>query len=145
MESTFYLEQLLSCLCFSIEPLLSADGFSWSGLSVLSGHQRHEASQMRQRRAEQRGFHERSWRSNHGLRKHSRWAATTPPGSPPTVFIGQPSTFQVSPDIQAPWLKIKFLSPKYASQYVITCYHSSIISWRLSLFQFVYYFDKKFK
>lgn len=90
-----------------------------------------------------RDFHWRLQWFKDGLRKSNPginlWlvlAATTPPGSSTTAFIGQGSTSLILPDIQTPWLNIKFLFPKYVSQYPITCYHSTIISWRLSLFWF---------
>lgn len=96
------------------------------------------------RATEQTDFYGGSWQSNNSWRMSNPGrnlqllrAATAPPGSPSTAFISQGSTSLISPDIQALWLNIKFLSPKYVNQYVITHYHSSIISWHPSLFRFV--------
>lgn len=153
-KSTFYLKQLFSCLRISTELCWASKISAGVAFWCQSDTRKTESPNEKLREQQSKDFLSRLQWFNEGLRKNnparSLWlvlAATTPPGSSTTAFISRGSTSLIFPDIQTPWLNIKFLFPKYVSQYPITCYHSSIISWRLSLFWFFffYYFDKKFK
>lgn len=144
-KSTFYLKQLFSCLQFSTE--LCWVSMISDGVTFWCQSDTRKTEPPKQKLGEQqsRDFHWRLQWFNDGLRKSNPggnlWlvlAAATPPGSSTTAFISWGSTSLILPDIQTPWLNIKFLFPKYVSQYPITCYHSSIISWRLLSFGFFF-------
>lgn len=142
-KSTFYLKQLFSCLHISTELCWASMISAGVGFRCQSDTRKTQSPNEKLREQQSRYFHMRLQWFNEGLRKsnpaRSLWlvlAAATPLGSSTAAFIIRGSTSLILPDTQTSWLNIKFLFPKYVSQYPITCYHSSIISWHLPLFWF---------